>query len=70
VLLIRWGGMQDELPANLRGAADMLAGRLQFRTGLIVQVVPPLIFVMVGVLIISFYGMVGITLAYFIRAFS
>ena len=62
--------MQDELPANLRSAADMLAGRLQFRTGLIVQVVPPLIFVMVGVLIISFYGMVGITLAYFIRAFS
>ena len=53
VPLIRWGQEHDVLPEGLRSAAEMLEGRLRIRSTLIVQIVPPLIFIVVGVLVLS-----------------
>ena len=51
VPLIHWGEEHDALAEALRAAAEMLEGRLRVRSGLLAQVLPPFIFVIVGVLI-------------------
>ncbi|MCI0361901.1 MAG: type II secretion system F family protein [Planctomycetaceae bacterium] len=53
VPLVRWGQTQGMLADGLKSAAEMLEGRLRIRSTLIVQVVPPLIFIIVGVMILS-----------------
>ncbi|HMC11448.1 MAG TPA: type II secretion system F family protein, partial [Pirellulaceae bacterium] len=50
--LVRWGEQHDCLGDALRWAAEMLEGRLRLRTGLLVQVIPPVVFVLIGVMAI------------------
>jgi type IV pilus assembly protein PilC len=57
VPLIHWGEEHDALPEACRSAAEMLEGRLRLRSDLLVQVLPPFIFVIVGVLIGSLMAM-------------
>lgn len=52
VPLVRWGEQHDLLADALRSAAEMIEGRLSVRTDALVQVLPPIIFLLVG-------GMVG-----------
>jgi type II secretory pathway component PulF len=53
VPLIRWGEENDVLPEALQSAAEMLEGRLRIRSTVVVQVLPPLIFIIVGVIVLS-----------------
>jgi type II secretory pathway component PulF len=53
VPLVRWGQSNGVLADGLRSAAEMLEGRLRIRSTLIVQIIPPLIFIVVGVMILS-----------------
>jgi type II secretory pathway component PulF len=53
VPLIRWGQEHDVLPDGLKSAAEMLEGRLRIRSNLIIQFIPPLIFIVVGVMVLS-----------------
>ncbi len=53
VPLIRCGEQNDSLDASLRSAAEMLENRLRVRSNVLVQIVPPLVFVLVGVSIAS-----------------
>ena len=53
VPLVRWGQQNDVLPDGLRSAAEMLEGRLRMRSMLLVQIFPPLIFLLVGVMVLS-----------------
>jgi type II secretory pathway component PulF len=55
VPLVRWGEENDELPESLRSGAEMLEGRLRLRATLLVQILPPLIFIVVGMLVLSLY---------------
>jgi type II secretory pathway component PulF len=41
------------LPEALRSAAEMLEGRLKFRADLLLQIIPPVLFVFVGAMAIS-----------------
>jgi len=52
VPLVRWGEQRDLLQEALRSAAEMIEGRLSVRTDALVQVLPPIIFLLVG-------GMIG-----------
>jgi type II secretory pathway component PulF len=51
VPLVRWGEERGLLPECLRSAAEMLEGRLSLRTDALVQILPPIIFMLVGVLV-------------------
>jgi len=70
VPLIRWGQEHDVLPEGLRSAAEMLEGRLRIRSTLIVQIVPPLIFIMVGVMVLSLVFFVISTMVNLIQGLS
>jgi general secretion pathway protein F len=48
VPMVRWGEDHDALAAGLRTAAEMIEGRLDMRANLLVQVIPPIVFVVVG----------------------
>jgi len=48
VPLVRWGEQTDSLAAALRSAAELIEGRLGMRGRLLVQIVPPVVFVLVG----------------------
>ena len=48
VPLIHWGEKQAALAPALRSAAEMIEGRLNMRAGLLVQVLPPILVVMIG----------------------
>jgi type II secretory pathway component PulF len=49
VPLVRCGEQQEQLAPSLRSAAEMLENRLKVRTHVVAQIVPPLVFVFVGV---------------------
>ncbi len=46
--LIYWGEKQAALGPALRSAAEMIEGRLNLRAGLLIQVLPPILMVVVG----------------------
>jgi len=48
VPLVRWGEQSGALAAALRSAAEMIEGRLGMRSRLLIQIVPPVVFVLVG----------------------
>ena len=68
--LVRWGEQQDCLGDALRWAAEMLEGRLRLRAGMLVQVIPPVVFVLIGVMAISLVGMIVGTLVPLIQGLS
>ena len=49
--LVRWGEQHDLLSESLRSAAEMLEGRLAQRTDMLVLILPPIIFLMIGMMI-------------------
>jgi type II secretory pathway component PulF len=51
VPLVRWGEDRDLLAESLRSAAEMLEGRLAVRTDALVQILPPMIFLAVAVMV-------------------
>ena len=53
VPLIRCGEQQGQLASSLRSAAEMLESRLKVRTHVLVQIVPPLVFIFVGISLAS-----------------
>jgi type II secretory pathway component PulF len=53
VPLIRCGEHQGQLASSLRSAAEMLESRLKVRTHVLVQIVPPLVFIFVGISLAS-----------------
>jgi type II secretory pathway component PulF len=53
VPLVHWGEGRDMLAESLRSAAEMIEGRLKARTATLVQVLPPIVFLVVGVNIAS-----------------
>jgi type II secretory pathway component PulF len=53
VPLVHWGERQGALPDALRSAAEMIEGRLNLRTDMLIQVIPPVLFVFVGALALS-----------------
>jgi type II secretory pathway component PulF len=48
VPLVRWGEQHGVLPDGLKSAAEMLEGRLKMRSLMLIQILPPLIFIIVG----------------------
>ncbi len=70
VPLVRWGEEHAVLPEGLRSAAEMLEGRLRIRSTLIVQIIPPLIFIVVGIMVLSLVVFVLSTLAVLIQGLS
>ncbi len=53
VPLVRWGEQHDQLDSSLRSAAEMIENRLKVRSHVLAQVIPPLLFVFVGVSLAS-----------------
>jgi len=53
VPLVHWGERHDLLADGLRSAAEMLEGRLKGQTDVLLQIVPPVIFLIVGISISS-----------------
>ena len=53
VPLVRWGEMHDTLGEALRTAAEMLEGRLRLRSGVLMIVLPPVTFIIVGLMVSS-----------------
>ena len=70
VPLVHWGERHGTLPEALRAAADMLEGRLRVKTAMLGQVIPPVIFVFVGILACSLVGMIAGTLLPIIRGLT
>jgi type II secretory pathway component PulF len=70
VPLVRWGEENDELPESLRSGAEMLEGRLRLRATLLVQILPPLIFIVVGMLVLSLYLAVSGSMVRLIQGLS
>jgi type II secretory pathway component PulF len=62
VPLVHWGERQGALAEALRAAAEMLEGRLRMKTAMLGQVIPPVIFVFVGIMVCSLVGMIAGTL--------
>jgi type II secretory pathway component PulF len=54
VPLVRWGEQHAVLPEGLKSAAEMLEGRLKMRSLLLIQIIPPLVFIFVGALALSY----------------
>jgi type II secretory pathway component PulF len=55
VPLVRWGEQSGTLAEGLRSAAEMLEGRLRFRTAMLIQIIPPIMFLIVAVLIVPLF---------------
>jgi type II secretory pathway component PulF len=62
VPLVRWGEQQAVLPDGLKSAAEMLEGRLKMRSLLLVQIIPPLIFIVVAVAALSYITVILATM--------
>jgi type II secretory pathway component PulF len=62
VPLVRWGEQNDTLPEGLKSAAEMLEGRLRLRSLLLIQIFPPLIFILVAILVLSFFAVISGTM--------
>lgn len=70
VPLVHWGERHGALAEALCAAADMLEGRLRVKTALLAQVIPPVIFVFVGIMACSLVGMIAGTLLPIIQGLS
>ncbi|HEY2415483.1 MAG TPA: type II secretion system F family protein [Pirellulaceae bacterium] len=53
VPLVRWGEQHNALDEALRSAAELMEGRLRSRTHVLAQIVPPLVFIAVGLSLAS-----------------
>jgi type II secretory pathway component PulF len=53
VPLIHWGEQHGLLADGLRSAAEMIEGRLNLRSDLLVQIVPPVTLILVGWMAVS-----------------
>jgi type IV pilus assembly protein PilC len=53
VPLVRWGERYGELAEGLRSAAQMIEGRMNLRTDIVLQVLPPILLVFVGAMALS-----------------
>ncbi len=53
VPLVRWGERYGELADGLRSAAQMIEGRMNLRTDIVLQVLPPILLIFVGALALS-----------------
>ncbi|MEX2176065.1 MAG: type II secretion system F family protein, partial [Pirellulaceae bacterium] len=62
VPIVRWGEQHGLLGEGLKSAAEMLEGRLRMRSLILIQVIPPLALLVVGVLILSLVGIITSTL--------
>jgi type II secretory pathway component PulF len=51
VPFVHWGERQNLLAEGLRSAAEMIEGRLRLRTDVLLQILPPLIFLAIGVML-------------------
>jgi type II secretory pathway component PulF len=65
VPLVRWGEHHGVLADALRSAAEMIEGRLNMRTDMLVQVIPPVLLICVGATLLSmivglFLPMIGL----------
>jgi type II secretory pathway component PulF len=63
VPLVHWGEDQDTLAESLRSAAEMISRRLDMRANLLVQILPPILIVAVGLTIAS--GVISLFLPMF-----
>ena len=70
VPLLRCGEEAGDLPGSLRAAAEMLEGRLRVRSAAIVQVVPPLLFVVIALSVLALYGLIYSTMFPLIQGLS
>lgn len=70
VPLVHWGETADALPEALRSAAEMLEGRLRLKSAMLAQVIPPVVFVTVGVMACSLIGTFAGTLIPLIQGLS
>jgi general secretion pathway protein F len=70
VPLVRWGEQHDALSDSLRAAAEMIEGRLKLRTAVLVQVIPPFVFVVVGMMIVAGISAMFLPLISLIRGLS
>jgi len=53
VPLVYWGERHNLLADGLRSAAELVEGRLNFHTDLLMQIIPPILFTFVGALSVS-----------------
>jgi type II secretory pathway component PulF len=53
VPLVRWGERHGELAEGLRAAAQMIEGRMNVRTDVLLQVIPPVLLIFVGAMALS-----------------
>jgi type IV pilus assembly protein PilC len=70
VPLVRWGEQGDLLSEGLRSAAEMIEGRLSLRTATLVQIVPPLVYVMILVFVGSGIGALFLPMIALIQGLS
>jgi type II secretory pathway component PulF len=70
VPLVRWGEQNDSLPDGLKSAAEMLEGRLRMRSLILIQILPPLVFILVGLMAMSFITAVMSTMFTMISGLS
>ena len=70
VPLVRWGEQRDLLAEGLRSAAEMIEGRLSLRTATLVQIVPPMVYVLIVVFIGSGIGALFLPLISLIQGLS
>lgn len=70
VPLVRWGEQHAALDDALRSAAEMIESRLNVRTSILAQVVPPLVFVLVGICVASTFVALFVPLISLIQGLS
>jgi type II secretory pathway component PulF len=70
VPLVRWGEQHGALEDALRSAAEMIENRLRVRTSILAQVVPPLVFVLVGMFVASTFVSLFLPLISLIQGLS
>jgi type II secretory pathway component PulF len=70
VPLVRWGEQTGSLADGLRSAAEMLEGRLRLKSLLLIQIFPPLIFILVAALVLSFISVVAGTMLTLLRGLA
>jgi type II secretory pathway component PulF len=70
VPLVHWGEREHALPEALRSAAELLEGRLKLRSDWMAQVIPPIVFVVVGSMALALVGLIAGTLIPLIRGLT
>lgn len=70
VPLVRWGEMQGVPEDGLRAAAEMLEGRLRVRSVLAIHVLPPIVFLLIGIGTVTIVGTFMTTMLSLIQGLS